>query len=287
MVFLACFSVLFASQNKGFVPKPNVLPPQGRIIGDLRLIPNFPSKILGNSRTIRVWLPPGYGQNRNQHYPVLYMDDGQNIFDATLSVFSHREWRCDETAFALIKSKLIKPLIIVGIDSIDRNNELLPVFNSRYKFGGLADKYDDFVIDEVKTYVDRHYRTKPDRKDTFMGGSSFGGINSLYMGLTHADTFSKLLIVSPAFLGNNDPMFALLSNIKHKLPLKIWVDIGTEEDGTKPYPVDHAKKLVSILESKGWKLGKNLAFFVDYGAHHCEQYWARRFGMMLLFIDRK
>jgi len=295
MIFLPLAIILnsrFApiqTQNSKPTATAQVVPDGGRIrsvVGDLRLILNFHSTILNNDRTIRIWFPPGYAASPNARYPVLYMNDGQNLFDGMTSYLPNEEWRCDETAFALIQSKLISPIIIVGIDNAgaDRGNEYLPTYSSKYHFGGKANLYAQFVTKELKPYIDSHFHTRPDRANTAMGGSSFGGIISLYIGLNDSSLFSKILIISPSVWWDNKVIINRVADLPKKLPLKIWLDIGTNEETNDPSPRNYADQLAKAFENKGWVQGKDLAYFVDYGAQHNEFAWSRRFGMMLLYM---
>lgn len=151
---------------------------------------------LDRQRTIRVYLPPGY-QDANRRFPVLYMHDGQNLFDAATSYAG--EWGVDESMDALAKSHALE-LIVVGIDNGQekRMSELSPWPNERF---GIAegDKYMDFVVKTVKPFIDARYRTKPDREHTGIMGSSMGGLISHYAIHRYSDTFSKAGIFSPSY----------------------------------------------------------------------------------------
>lgn len=255
------------------------------VVGDLRLFPNFKSKILANQRTIRVWLPPGYFHHPTHRYPVLYMEDGQSLFDKALSPFSHAEWRCDEIATGLINGKVIPPLIIVGIDNLDRENEYLPTYDQKDKFGGKAAAYGQFVVTELKPFIDKTFRTKPDRADTATGGSSFGAVISLYFAMTYPKVFSKFMLVSTAPWTDNHQILRMLQAYQPKLTQdRIWEDIGTAEGGDQ---VPDSNRLAALLQSHGLVLGQTLANFVDAGAIHSETVWQQRFGMALIFLYRK
>ena len=142
-------------------------------------------------RDLVVWLPPGYEADVSRRYPVVYMHDGQNIFDPATSAFG-TDWSIDETADDLIKKKSIEPIIVVGIyNTSDRLKEYTP--------GALGTAYMDFIIRVVKPFIDSTYRTKPDRKNTIVGGSSAGGIMSFMLVWEHPDVFSKAICMSPAF----------------------------------------------------------------------------------------
>src|SRR5262249_44323272 len=155
----------------------------------------FHSKILNNDRRLIVWLPPGYN-TRQQRYPVLYMHDGQNLFDDATSFLG--EWHADETATMLIEQKRIEPIIIVGVENTgtSRLDEYTPTEGedrtgaTTRRAGGRGELYAQFLIQEVKPFIDANYRTLPDREHTAVAGSSLGGLISLYLGYQHGDVFS-------------------------------------------------------------------------------------------------
>jgi len=151
---------------------------------------------LDRERTVRIYLPPHYAES-HKRYPVLYMHDGQNLFDDATSFVG--EWGVDETLNTLARTRGLE-LIVVGIDHGDarRMTELDPWDNAKYGAGeGRA--YLDFLVHTVKPYVDAHYRTRPDRAHTGLMGSSLGGLISHYAMYAYSDTFGKIGIFSPAY----------------------------------------------------------------------------------------
>src|SRR5829696_9076945 len=160
---------------------------QSAVVGDLR--PHqFRSEVFGNTRTIRVLLPRGYDEpvNRKRRYPVLYLNDGQNLFDASTSVFNPLEWRVDETLARLVGAREVEPLIVVGVDNAGRGgraNEYLP-YPDAYLRPPLPNpegsKYPDFLLREVMPFVNGLYRTSTDPGETGLGGSSYGALIALY-----------------------------------------------------------------------------------------------------------
>jgi enterochelin esterase-like enzyme len=150
---------------------------------------------------LRVWLPPGYKNpdQRSEHYPVMYLDDGQDLFDACTSIFNAQEWRVDGTATALIRSGTIPALIIVGIDNAgkrDRPKEYLPFPDDTLKPSVLSvhgKDYPKFLLDEVMPFINRENRTDPDPANTGVGGSSYGAGIALYPVMKHPGRFGKLL----------------------------------------------------------------------------------------------
>ncbi len=172
---------------------PNLTPSPGTF----RNIPAFRSKVFANRRDILVYLPRGYRRSLRQRYPVLYLQDGQNVFDAA-TAFAHVEWGVDETAQELIRKNLIEPLIIVAIANAgdERIHEYAPsrgVIDDQAKrkkrSRGMGRQYARFLIDEVKPFIDRTYRTRPEPEYTGLGGSSLGGLITLAVGLWHSDVF--------------------------------------------------------------------------------------------------
>ncbi|RYG49092.1 alpha/beta hydrolase, partial [bacterium] len=156
------------------------------VVGDLRIERKFVSKILGNERDLRVWLPPGYEKEPRRRFPVTYLHDGQNVFDGMTSFIPNQEWRADETVKALSDAGLLPPMILVGIDNAGaaRGDEYLP---TRKEYGGKADLYGRFLLEEVMPFVDKTYRTKKGPRETALVGSSFGGVITAYLGLRHPE----------------------------------------------------------------------------------------------------
>lgn len=248
------------------------------------------SKVLGNARSIRVYLPPNYESEPKRRFAVLYMHDGQNVFDGKTSFIPNQEWRADETAEALIDAKLVEPIIIVGIDNAqaERANEYLPTYNAEAKYGGKADLYAKMVVEELKPRIDNSYRTKSEVASTGLMGSSFGGIVTLHMALTRPDVFGKIAVVSPSLWWDDEVMTKRAAAIPAKLPIKVWLDMGAEEGGPgseyNRMAVGQAQALAKAFRSKGWKDGKDLAVVIEGFAVHNEVAWARRLGAMLMFL---
>ncbi|MBZ5622069.1 MAG: hypothetical protein LAQ69_25575 [Acidobacteriia bacterium] len=159
--------------------------------GDFEKHTAYPSKFLPTPRDLIVYLPPGYREG-NRRYPVLYMHDGQNLFDPA-TAFAGNEWHVDEVAEQLIAAGKIEPLIIVGI--YNTGKERIKEYTSG--MGGKPPLYARMVVEEVKPFIDSHYRTLQGPDQTGLGGSSLGGLVSLAMGLKYPQVFGKLAIVSP------------------------------------------------------------------------------------------
>jgi enterochelin esterase-like enzyme len=264
------------------------IPGKVTVTGDLRLQKKFESKILGNNRTIAVWLPPGYDAmaNADQKYPVLYLQDGQNLFDASTS-FAGVEWQVDETAQDLIKNQKIDPVIIVGIyNSPDRTAEFTPFAKTLNAEDGRGALYERFVIEEVKPMIDKEYRTQPDRAHTAIGGSAMGGLISLATAHDHPDVFGAVVVLDPWL---RDSQTSLLSTWKDDGWMKntrVYADMGTK--GGDLYPgtseVDDLNQLTSHFDAAGLKKGTDYSTAVVDGAEHGESAWQKRVGNFLTFL---
>jgi predicted alpha/beta superfamily hydrolase len=262
------------------------------LTGDIRLHKDFHSKILNNDRNVIVYLPPGYDANKTGRYSVFYLHDGQNIFDGATSYIPGQEWRMDETAQSLIAAGKIDPLIIVGVynTGAERVNEYTPVADARYKAGGKADLYGRMLVEELKPFIDANYRTRKDAKHTGLGGSSLGGLVSMYLGLKYPNVFSRLAVVSPSVWWGDKQIVHYTEAISGKPSLRVWLDIGTKEGRDAKdaqETVDGARLLRDTLVKKGWQLGKDLKYFEAPEAEHNERAWAARAAPMLEFLFPK
>ena len=259
------------------------------LTGDIRYHKNFHSKILNNDRDIIVYLPPDYETNKNKHFAVFYMHDGQNLFDGATSFIPGQEWKVDETAQSLISAHKIEPLIVVGIYNTgkDRVNEYAPAQDPKYKTGGNAELYGRMLVEELKPFIDQTYRTKPDAAHTGLGGSSLGGLVSLYLGLKYPNVFSKLAVISPSVWWADKQIIHFVEQLHKKPSARIWLDIGTKE-GRDPAEasktVTDARLLNDTLVKKGWRPGKDLQYYEAPDAEHNERAWAARTDQILEFL---
>ena len=256
--------------------------------GDIRLYEKFHSQSLDNDRTVIVYLPPGYAKETQRRYPVLYMHDGQNVFDAATS-FLGIEWGADETAERLIREKKIEPIIIVGVyNTPDRMNEYAPTRDKGRDAGGMGDRYSRFLIEEVKPFIDKTYRTKPDRTHTAVAGSSMGGLISLDLAIKHSDVFSAAGVISPSLMWDDREILKRVA--KDPSPLKrvrLWIDMGTAEGRQIPgfaRAYDDTRQLCDLLDKAGLKRGKDYQYEEVKDGQHNEAAWAARFDRILLFL---
>ncbi len=252
-------------------------------VGDIRYHRNFRSAVVPDSRDILVYLPPGYGASTSARYPVLYLQDGQNVFDGDTAFIPGQEWQVDEAAERLIPAGRVQPLIIVAIPhaGINRIDEYTPTFDLKMHRGGSAAQYGTFLTREVKPLIDATYRTRPGRQYTALGGSSLGGLVTFYLGLRYPRIFGRLAVMSPSIWWDQRSVLADLAGYRDARRATIWLDTGTREGGIT---LENVRQLRDQLIGKGWRLGRNLRYYEAEGAEHSEQAWAGRVPMMLEFL---
>lgn len=233
------------------------------------------------ARPVWVWLPPGYDDAPQRRYPVLYLHDGQNVFDARSA---GAEWALDETAQQLVLSGAIAPFIAVAVPSgRERIHELTPTPGGarvRQAGGGLPE-YARWLLDELKPQIDQRLRTRPEPAHTAVGGSSLGGIASLWIALHRPDRVGAALVVSPSvwwddFLPRRD----VLATAPPEPRPRLWLDMGAHE-GAGIF--DESRALRDALLSRGWS-GTKIAYVEDPEGRHDELSWAGRVEGMLKFL---
>ena len=274
----------FIANDPALPPTPNGQPsivPSG-LAARLHKHGQFISRLVEEHHDLIVYLPPMYEAEGERRFPVLYMQDGQNLFDPETSFIKGNYWRMGETADALIETGAIEPLIIVGIynSGVKRIDEYTPVEDKRLG-GGQADAYGRMLVEELKPFIDAQYRTLPGAENCGMGGSSLGGLVTLYLGLRYPTVFSRLAVISASVWWRNRTILKTVAALRKKPELRIWLDIGTKESKRA---VPDARALRDGLIKKGWQLGEDLAYFEAEGAEHTESAWAQRAGPMLRFL---
>ncbi|MDX6694682.1 MAG: hypothetical protein QOF02_2285 [Blastocatellia bacterium] len=281
LLVLSCVS----SARRGIVAQER----EHTLSGEIRMHKSFHSKFLNADRDLIVYLPPGYDADKKRRYPVFYMHDGQNLFDGATSFIPGKEWRVDETAQALIASGKIEPLIIVGVYNAgaQRIDEYTPTPDAKVKQGGRADLYGRLLVEELKPFIDSQYRTLRGPKETGLGGSSLGGLVSLYLGLKYPQVFGKLAVVSPSVWWDNRMILRDVRALSRRPRTRIWLDIGTKEGRDTAEATGGTRALRDALVAKGWKENSDLKYFEAEGAEHNETAWAERAGPMLIFLFGK
>jgi predicted alpha/beta superfamily hydrolase len=257
--------------------------PTAEIAPSVRRHAAFKSALLAADRDLVVYVPPGYERDAARRYPVLYLQDGQNLFDAATAFVPGQYWRVNDTADALIEAGVIEPLIIVGVYNTGprRIVEYTPTRDRRQRAGGHADLYGRLLVEELKPFVDREYRTLTDAPHTGLGGSSLGALASLYIGLRYPTIFGKLAVLSPSVWWDNRMILRAVRKARPEPRPSIWLDIGTGEGGKT---LRDARQLRDELVRSGWVLGSNLAYVEIPGAGHNEAAWAERVGPVLHFL---
>ncbi|HSK79201.1 MAG TPA: alpha/beta hydrolase-fold protein [Thermoanaerobaculia bacterium] len=255
--------------------------------GTVRVHKDFQSKFLA-PREVQVWLPPGYDKEPERRYPVLYMHDGQNVFDSSQMGM---EWQVDETAGRLVEAGAIEPLIVVAVASTEaRTDEYRPYVHEyeedgrKFKEGGKTGLYARLLLEELKPFIDRTYRTLTDASHTGVGGASYGGLVSLWLGLHYPDVFGKLIVSSASARWGDGAILREISALPGKKGLKIWEDVGTNEGEDL---LLGAREIRDALAAKGWKEGVDLQYLEQKGGTHSETAWASRVEGMLRFLFPK
>ncbi len=251
-------------------------PVKRKIVGQITGMVRYHRQMSGEglrARDVIVWLPPDY-KGSGARYPVLYMHDGQNLFDPHTSAFGV-DWQVDETCTQLIQDRDIPPLIVVGIyNTADRSNEYMP--------GPMTEAYMRFVVEVVKPMIDREYRTLSGREHTFVGGSSAGGTCAFMLAWQFPQVFSKAFCFSPA-LEVTDAARGLEFDYAQTVrdtplpswPLFFYLDNGGQRLEAKLQPgID---SMLVALKEKGLRENVDFLWVHDSDDWHSESAWARRF----------
>jgi len=269
IICLFTFSIAF-SQN--FDERKSTASKNASIIQQEFVIPS-----LNNiSHKIWVYLPPNYSTS-SKTFPVIYMHDGQNLFDAKTSYIG--EWEVDETLNNLFE-KTKKGFIIVGVENAgeERINEYTPWPNEKYG-GGKGEIYIDFIVNTLKPFIDQNYRTKPDQKYTGLIGSSLGGLISYYGGLKNPDTFGKIGALSTSFWFSSEVENFTKENGDIKI-VKLFLLAGGKEGNDM---VEDTQKIENLLIKTGFK-PKNLKTKINPDGEHNEAFWKSEFSEIITWL---
>ncbi len=273
-----------------WVDSGKATPGESTITGDVRIHLGFHSTLLDNERTLAVYLPPGYDQNPDQRYPVLYMQDGQNLFDAA-NTFAGVEWGADETAEKLISEGKINPVIIVGIyNTPDRTEEYTPWQASEDDPVARGVYYGWFAAYEAKRFIDKTYRTLPGRENTTIAGSALGGLIALDTARAHNDVFGACAAISPSLWSAEGELISQWTRDHDWMNgTRFWIDMGEGE--TEDYPtgeaIPHLQSLAATLESAGLTRGQDFQTLAVDAEETFEAAWAKRFDQALIFLYGK
>jgi enterochelin esterase-like enzyme len=244
------------------------------------------SAALGLSRRLTIWVPAGVRATAPAR--VLYLNDGQNLFDPARA-YTGVTWRVAETAARLIAERRIPPIVIVGIDhgELRRAREYLPVADERNPFARdpLAREYATFITTELVPFIAREYPVARGASHTAFGGSSYGAVAALYTAMSHPGVFGRLLLESPSLYVGGGALMRQARRVK-RWPQRVYLGVGTAETRRDDWNVEtvaNVRRLGMILRTAG--LGaRRLRLTVEAGASHSEGAWAGRFAQALEFL---
>lgn len=262
------------------LPVADDSPPHPR----LRLHRAFKSRYLADARNVVVYLPPSYEDEPERFYPVLYMQDGQNLFDGRTSFIPGQTWQMGEHADAAIAADEIEPLVIVGIyNTGDRRIAEYTPDRDWQMGGGEAASYGLLLTQELMPWIATQYRVRREREATGLGGSSLGGLVTLYLGLRNAQHFGRLAVLSPSVWWNHKSILGFVNEHAPQIwdKPRMWLDVGDRE-GRRT--LQNAEQLNTRLIANGWRPGETLQFERIGGGTHDEASWAARVRPMLRFL---
>lgn len=241
---------------------------------------------MSTRRDLIVYVPPGYAESDLRH-PVLYLQDGQNLFDPA-TAFGGQDWRADITADALVRSGEITPPILVGIynTGAKRLSEYTPTRCKRRHKGGKAARYAEMLAREIKPFIDHEYRTLKPAAHAAVGGSSLGGLVSLVAGLRYPRVFGALAVLSPSVWWDQRAIVQLVRETDVRPKPRIWLDVGTAESEHAGEIVQDARTLRDALLDRGWP-ETDVSYHEFEGADHSEAAWGHRFGAVLKYLFRR
>lgn len=249
-------------------------PPQ--ITGDFRIHEGFHSKYLRFDRRIIVWLPPSYQATPDRRYPVLYMHDGQQVFDPQTSTWK-QDWEVDEWCTKLtVEGRLREIIVVAAYSTEDRFLEYSPSLAGR--------EYARFMIEELKPFIDREYRTLPGRESTAVAGSSMGGTISFFLAWTRPDIYFGAACLSPAFRFRNDTFCLDLVGKSPAVPdLRLYLYCGLGDPTEEELAVG-MREMAALLRARGISAGHSFTVVEDPPAKHNEAAWAKHTGEWLVFL---
>ena len=246
------------------------------------LLRSLHSIAIPGARAIGIYLPSAYLTEPDRRFPVFYLHDGQNVFDGSTSYLPGRTWRAHTTADRLTEAGSIEPIILVGIANagLGRMAEYTPTRDPKLG-GGEGFRYGRLLVDELKPLIDAEFRTQPGPQTTGLGGSSLGGLISLYLALDYRNVFGRAAVLSPSVWWDQRSILRRIRSASPEPELRIWLDMGMAEG------VRHLRDtdlLYSLLIDQGWEVGMDLEYARVPGAVHDEDAWAERFGDVLSFL---
>lgn len=276
------------SRKFGAAPEPVPLQRTGHIE---RIAPGawFEARHVA-AREVQIWLPGAYQREPTRRFPVLYMQDGQTLFDAAVA---GAEWQMDEAAQRLIERAEVAPFIIVAVHHGERRiDDYTPTritmdaqrsgSGRPQTVGGDAPRYARYLIEELKPEIDRRYRTLPAREHTSVGGASLGGLFALWLALHEPTVFGAALVVSPSVWWDDALLLREAKSVAVEPAQRprLWLDMGVAEG---PEAIRHVRQLRDALLARGWD-ARSLRYVEDPEGSHDEASWAQRTPDMLRFL---
>jgi predicted alpha/beta superfamily hydrolase len=280
--------------SAGAAPQPVPVTGPG-VTGTVLRYPSMPSRHVA-ARNVDVWLPPGYEREPGKRYPVLYMHDGQNLFDPATS-YGGVDWAVDETMTRMIAAGEVREAIVVGVwNTPKRREEYMPEravqgdvsFNvpgaeSVHREDIISDRYLAFLVEDLKPFIDANFRTLPDRADTYVMGSSMGGLVSQYAMSKYPDVYGGAGCVSTHWpAGNGIALDDFAAHLPDPATHKFYFDYGTAtlDESYEPYQL----RADAILRNAGYVEGRNWITRKFEGAEHSEKAWRLRVHEPLQFL---
>jgi len=245
--------------------------------GAIEKIDSFESKIQGNKRDLLVYLPPSYGKDPARRYPVLYAMDGQSMFDLPESK-PGKSWRADYAAEKMMAAGCLAEIIIVGVPSREGGERA-----KEYRPDNNADAFLSFLVTEVKPAIDAKYRTLPDRKNTAMFGSSYGGLISTWAAVKYPQVFGQIAALSASASWCRAQMDRAFRAMPEKV--RMYFDNGTDDIGASP--TDELRDREAFMAGFGYVWGVDFVTYLDSGGHHDPCFWNRRVPRALSFLFGK
>lgn len=288
------------SDGPGRERPPRLVPSQAAVLDvtvtgwgrdSVRYHPDFRSRFLPHARTLAVWRPPGYDLDPARRYSVFYLHDGQNLFDAE-TAFAGTPWGADETAEREVRAGRVAPVLLVGVaNTPDRLREYGAGRAADAEPAGAADlsrAYARFLVEEVKPFVDAHYRTLQGPDHTGVGGSSLGGLISLYLCRWYPEVFGRCAALSPSLWWDREEFGRQLDQgSPWPTGCRLWLDMGTREGETAEAAaaqIARAHRLADALRRSGLSGGDRFHYEDVTDGEHNEAAWGRRFDRVLRFL---
>lgn len=246
------------------------------------------SPFLPHPRTVSVWLPPGYGVERHRRYPVLYLHDGQNLFDAH-TAFGGVPWGVDEVAEREVRAGRVPPVILVGVaNTPDRLHEYGPQRCGPRRARDLSRAYGRFLVEEVKPFIDARYRTSAAPEHTGVGGSSMGGLISLHLCKWYPGVFGRCAALSPSLWWDREYFLRNVTVAPAWLDrCRVWLDVGEHESPSRAgsaATMRRTRRLARLFERHGLVEGERYRYTEEPGGTHHESSWGARFDRVLRFL---